>query len=151
NHIPHPQPSSTPTRTPTQKPRLPPKVSLVNAAAFSYLLKRNDTQLYQLNISQISSLVEPKNPDLSVIPEEYHEFAKVFSKEEADKLPEHRSYDHTIKLQPGTEPPWNSRIYPLSPDKLKVLRKYINDNLWKGFIHVFQSPSTAPILFVKKV
>src|ERR1700726_702205 len=151
NPIPHPQPSPTPTPKPTQKPRLPPKVSLVNAAAFSYLLKRNDTQLYQLNIAQISSLVEPKNSSLSAIPEDYHEFAKVFSKEEADKLPEHRPYDHTIKLQPGTEPPWNSRIYPLSPDELKVLRKYIDDNLRKGFIRASQSPSAAPILFVKKV
>src|SRR5439155_17810948 len=31
-----------------------------------------------------------------------HEFTKLFSKGEVDKLPEHRHYDHTIPLQEGT-------------------------------------------------
>jgi len=72
------------------KPRPSPRVSLINAAAFSYLFRRKDSQLYQLDISQISHPVKPKNLDLSAIPEEYYEFAKVLSKEEADKLPEYR-------------------------------------------------------------
>ena len=149
----HPLPpfDTTPrTATSPMSPGSPPRVSLVNAAAFSHLLSQKDVQLFQLDISQALVTPEPKNPDLSTVPEEYHEFAKVFSKEEADRLPEHRPYDHAIKLQPGTEPPWSSRIYSLSPDELKTLRTYIDDNLQKGFIRASQSPSAAPILFVKK-
>jgi hypothetical protein len=126
--------------------KAPPNVSLIGAAPFSYLLKQRDVQLFQLDVSQISS---PAETDLSNVPEEYHEFAKVFSKEESDKLPEHRPYDHKIPLQPDTAPPYGP-IYSLSPEELKTLRQYIDDNLRKGFIRNSQSPCAAPILFVKK-
>ena len=75
----------------------------------------------------------PTDPDLSTIPPEYHEFADLFSKKEADMLPPHRPYDHQIPLEPGTTPPFGS-IYSMSPAKLEVLRKYIEENLKKGFI-----------------
>jgi hypothetical protein len=40
------------------------------------------------------------------IPEEFSEFADVFSKTSADRLPEHTQYDHTIPLEPGSKPPF---------------------------------------------
>jgi hypothetical protein len=134
------------SQVPSSINQVPPSISLIGAAPFSYLLKQPNVQLFQLDISQVSSLVET---DLPNIPEEYHEFAKVFSKEESDKLPEHRPYDHKIPLQPDTTPPYGP-IYSLSPEELKILREYINDNLRKGFIRNSQSPCAAPILFVKK-
>ena len=38
----------------------------------------------------------------------------------------------------------------MSPTELEVLRKYIDENLKKGFIRHSQSSCGAPILFVKK-
>ncbi|KAE8206962.1 hypothetical protein CF327_g7446 [Tilletia walkeri] len=38
------------------------------------------------------------------VPEAFHDFLDVFRKSSADKLPEHRHYDHKITLQPGTTP-----------------------------------------------
>ena len=109
-----------------------------------------DVQVYQFTVSEIlAETAEEDDPDLTKIPAEYHEFAKVFSKEEADKLPEHRHYDHTIPLQEGTTPPFGP-IYNLAPAELEVLRKYVDDNLRKQFIRHSQSPAAAPILFVKK-
>jgi len=134
--------------TPSSATR-PPQVTLVGAAPFSSLLKQPNVQLFQLDVSSVPSLSEPSSPSLSNLPEEYHEFAKVFSKEESDKLPPHRPYDHKIHLQPGTTPPYGP-IYSLSPEELKTLRQYIDDNLRKGFIRSSQSPCAAPILFVKK-
>jgi hypothetical protein len=89
------------------------------------------------------------DPDLSSVPPEYHEFAKLFSNIEAEKLPPHRPYDHTIPLEPGTTPPFGP-IYPMSPAELEVLRKYCEDKLRIGFLRHSQSPCGAPILFVKK-
>jgi hypothetical protein len=83
------------------------------------------------------------------IPAEYQDYADVFSKTEAHKLPEHRPYDLSIPLQEGTAPPLLP-VYNLSPLELDVLRKYIDENLRKGFIRHSQSPAGAPILFVKK-
>jgi len=96
-----------------------------------------------------ASLVTEREPDLSLIPPEYHEFADLFSETEAKKLPPHRPYDHQIPLEPGTTPPFGT-IYSLSPTELETLRKYIEDNLNKGFIRHSQAPCGAPVLFVKK-
>ncbi len=41
-------------------------------------------------------------------------------------------------------------IYNLSQTELAALRKYIDENLGKGFIRHSKSPAGAPILFVKK-
>jgi hypothetical protein len=38
------------------------------------------------------------------VPEHYHEFSDVFSKEEFSVLPERRMWDHAIKLEEGFKP-----------------------------------------------
>src|SRR5258706_13878914 len=58
---------------------------------------------------------DPKLLDL--LPSEYHEFAKVFSKEAQDALPEHGPYDTHLELQPG-KTPRSSHLYLLSRDQL---------------------------------
>ena len=44
----------------------------------------------------------------------------------------------------------NLSIYPLSPEKLDALRKYLDENLRKEFIRESQSLVRYPILFVPK-
>jgi hypothetical protein len=90
-----------------------------------------------------------EDPDLSTISPEYHEFARLFSTTEAEKLPPPRSYDHIIPLEPGSTPPFGS-IYSISPAELESLREYYEAKLRSGFIHHSQSPYGAPILFIKK-
>src|SRR6202021_1696855 len=90
-----------------------------------------------------------QDSDLKLIPPEFHDFADVFSKKEAQKLPEHRPYDLRIGTEEGKTPPFGP-VYNLSPAELKVLKEYIDDNLAKGFIRHSRSPAGAPILFVKK-
>jgi hypothetical protein len=145
--------SKKPVDTPDFENRLraAPSVSMINSVAFARHLKNPQCQVFQLKISAIAEATSPEGEgvDLSAIPEEYHEFASVFSKKEADKLPEHRHYDHTIPLQEGTAPPFGP-VYPLSKVELDVLKDYIDENLRKGFIRHSQSPAGAPILFVKK-
>ena len=60
--------------------------------------------------------------DLSSIPSEYHDYADVFSKSEANTLPPHRPYDLKINLEEGTSPPLGP-IYSLSPQKAYVYTK----------------------------
>jgi hypothetical protein len=85
----------------------------------------------------------------SSIPSEYHQFLHLFSEVEANKLPPHRAYDHRIPLQPNFTPPFGP-IYPLSKTELEALRKWLDENLAKGFIRAFSSPAGVPIPFVKK-
>ena len=88
-----------------------------------------------------------KSPTL--LPLKFAEFSDVFDRKEADKLPEHRSYDCSIDLKEGTHPPFGP-IYSLSQPELQALREYLDEHLAKGFIRHSKSPAGAPILFVKK-
>lgn len=58
--------------------------------------------------------------DLSMISLEYHEFADLFSKQVADKLPVHQFYDYMTPLEPGKVLPF-SLICKLSLMELEVV------------------------------
>ena len=88
-------------------------------------------------------------PDLSAIPEEFHDFADVFSKSNASVLPPHREFNLKIELEEGATPP-PKRLYSLSPFKLNTLQEFIDENLSISFICLTSSSLTAPVLFVKK-
>ena len=145
----------TPTRPTPRGGARGPQVSIIGAHAFAMACNHPEAQLFSMSFAPRStelasaSLVTEREPDLSLIPPEYHEFADLFSETEAKKLPPHRPYDHQIPLEPGTTPPFGT-IYSLSPTELETLRKYIEDNLNKGFIRHSQAPCGAPVLFVKK-
>ena len=69
------------------------------------------------------------------VPEEYQEnMIALFSEEEGeDILTPYQEWDHEIKLELGIKPT-KQPIYPLSLEKLEVLRTYLNKNRRKGFI-----------------
>ena len=149
--VPQMQPVATPktsaARPKARNPFLAPKVARINSAAFNLSARLPGSQIYQLTITPADSEASPET--VHPIPDEYQDYADVFSKTKAHKLPEHRPYDLSIPLQEGTAPPLLP-VYNLSPLELDVLRKYIDENLRKGFIRHSQSPAGAPILFVKK-
>jgi hypothetical protein len=69
-------------------------------------------------------------------------FADVFSKPEADK-------DHEIRLQEGAQPP-HKKSFGMTRDELAAAKKYIDENLAKGFIRPSSSPCASPVILVKK-
>ena len=84
------------------------------------------------------------------IPPDYvRGFKSVFAKEDFDVLPEHRQWDHAIKLIPGLEPK-SSKVYPLSPVEQKELDSFLEENLRTGQICPSKSPMAAPVFFIKK-
>ena len=91
-----------------------------------------------------------KTDPATVLPEHYKEFLKVFSYEKVNKLILHcPGVDHIIKMQPGTRPPARP-LYGMSRDELQVLKKYLKENLGKGFICASSSPAAIPVFFVMK-
>ena len=80
----------------------------------------------------------------------YRQYTQMFKEELTEKaLLEYKPWDHEIKLQEGKQLT-KERIYYLSKAELKVLRKYIIENLKKGFIRRLESPVGYPIIFVLK-
>ena len=98
---------------------------------------------------QIALQNKPKIDPRTKLPGYLHDYLPAFDTDEADKLPPHRSCDHTIELKPGETPP-HGPLYNMSEDELKVLRKFLQDNLAKGFIRASNSPAASPVLFAKK-
>src|SRR6201999_3910775 len=143
---------------PAVSPR--PSVSIVGAAAFVELI--NDSPLLVGSVTPrkpeelaaaAASLTQNALTDTEDLPAHipacYHDYADVFSKAKADVLPVHRSYDHTIELEPNTTVPYGP-IYRLSEVELAALRDFLDEYQAKGFIRPSKSPAGAPILFVKK-
>lgn len=103
----------------------------------------------QLSTPNSTSEKTSTDPVTHTIPDKYKDFEIVFSKQEADRLPPHRPYDHTIPLIPSAEVSFGP-LYNLSKIELDTLYEYIQENLAKGFIERSESPAGAPVFFVKK-
>lgn len=137
----------------------PITVALVNGKSFKFSLK--DAKVYGITMFNDKGLIDPKpaqdddGQDLAkdelrkAVPPEFHEYLNVFSKKNAEKLPESGRYDHAIELEDNQQPKFGP-IYGLSEVELRVLDEYLKDNLKTGFIRPSTSPAGSPILFVKK-
>jgi len=111
----------------------------------------DSSQVFVLNCqnTKLHASKTEHSVDLSWIPEEYHEFADVFSKAKADMLAPHRPYDLKINLEEGSTPPFGP-IYSMSPSELQSLREFLDEHLNIGFIRPSHSAYGAPILFIRK-
>jgi hypothetical protein len=89
------------------------------------------------------------NSDLKDVPEVYHKFADVFSRQKGDTLLPHWDCDLKINIDEGAKIPAGP-IDPLSKFELKTLQEFINENLKTGFIHSLNSLFRAPVFFIKK-
>ena len=72
-------------------------------------------------------------PDMSTVPQEYHDLAPVFSKQDALSLPPHRPYDLAIDLLPGAPLP-SGRLYNLSRPETEAMESYVRDSLAAGLV-----------------
>ena len=93
----------------------PPRPKTINIAAVSLTgfrkTVRKEQRLHEtatafiISTADIDAMLEgPDQERPPEIPEEYQEFATLFSETEANKLPPHRPGDHKIQLREGTTP-----------------------------------------------
>jgi hypothetical protein len=83
-----------------------------------------------------------------IVPEHYWDFSKVFSKEESNRLPTHKAYNHVINLKPDTPELLCSKVYPMPVNKQAELDWFLKEK--KGYIIPSKSPMLSPVFFVKK-
>ncbi|SJL16290.1 uncharacterized protein ARMOST_19810 [Armillaria ostoyae] len=85
-----------------------------------------------------------------MVPEQYHNFKDLFTKENFDDLPIHKPWDHTIELVPNAKNTLDCKVYPLNPIEQKELNRFLDENLASGHIKPSKSPMASPFFFVKK-
>lgn len=83
------------------------------------------------------------------LPESFSVFRALFSKRASDKLSEHRPYDHKIDLKKENDLTFEP-LRKQTDEQLRETKRYLLNNLHKGFIEPSSAPYAAPILFVKK-
>ena len=87
---------------------------------------------------------------LEKLPTQYKEFQALFSKRASDTLAEPRlGKDHKFELTESNKLTFEP-LRRMSEEQLHELKRYILDNLHKGFITPSNAPYAAPILFAKK-
>jgi hypothetical protein len=107
----------------------------ISARSFDWLARRRCHELFAVSLQDINKALEEKVPTdpRTKLPPEYHEFLDVFSRKEADRLPPHRTYDHKIKIT-KKEGHGFGPLYGMSRNELLVLKKFLEENLSRGFI-----------------
>ncbi|KAJ1570547.1 hypothetical protein NDA11_000912 [Ustilago hordei] len=83
------------------------------------------------------------------IPEPYQCLWDVFDEVEADKLPHHMEHDLHLELMEDSRLP-QGPLYLKGPKEMAELRKYLDENLTKGFLCPSKSPARSLVLFVPK-
>ncbi|UTT94500.1 hypothetical protein NDA17_003260 [Ustilago hordei] len=83
------------------------------------------------------------------IPKPYQHLQDVFDEVEADKLPHHTEHDLHLELMEDSRP-LQGPLYLKGLKEMAELRKYLDENLVKGFICPSKSLARSPVLFVPK-
>ena len=105
---------------------------------------------YAQQIAEQVSKAKGKKTFEEMVPEYYRDFAKVFSEEESQRLPEHQPWDHAIDLEPNAVKHWKIKSYPMSANKQEELDKFLKEHVSKGYLVPSKSPMASPVFFIKK-
>ena len=130
----------------------------ISGIGMHYNLRQSDNEAFTTSLYEIDSLLKQRGEPLSeveaeepFVPDLYTKYADVFSKAASDILPPHRIYDHKIQLEKEVEGNLGySPLYKMTTAELEATKKYLLENLDKGFIAPSQAPFAAPVLFVRK-
>lgn len=128
-------------------------LSLIGAAAARLLMSKG----CEVSVVSMTDIMTQREKDTiepdpaTLLPPELQDFVKVFSKEDSNMLsPNRGEADHHIILEDGKKPDWVPRIYRMSQEEHEEARRWVTENLSKGFIEASKAPWASPIMFVKK-
>jgi len=93
--------------------------------------------------------IEDRQKVEDMVPKRFHKWLKVFGKQESERMPVRKIWDHAIDLQEEFVPR-KGRIYPLSRIEREEVQVFMDSQLKKGYIQPSKSPQTLPVMFVPK-
>ena len=138
------------------------EVKMTHCPQSCYLLQEKSIILQTLEKEEVKqawsahkirvTLDKPKKVEKTVkelVPKEYHQYLKVFLKEELERMLIRKPWDHAIELK-DTFKPKKGRLIPLSCEEKEEVSAFINNQLKKGYIQPSKSKQTSPVFFVPK-
>ncbi len=115
--------------------------------------KRKDVNLFFATLKNVEKHLKKHNKSDIVIKDvfssEYHDFSNVFDKKTFNIFVSHRFYDHKIVLKKNVVSDYTS-LYNMSEKKLKIIKKYLKNNLKRKFIIASRFSFVSSIMFMEK-
>jgi predicted aspartyl protease len=146
-----------------------PKECKIKHSNLHINMKDSNRRKYRTRMVTIKDVDAPRksgqlmNPDDPIIeqiitkkekttrrPKYLEPFAHLFEKQNFDKLPKHREWDHEINLTPDAPKEIPSKTYPMTQKELDTLDTFVEEGLRTGKIRPSKSPYAAPCFFIGK-
>ncbi len=128
-------------------------IAMIRTSTFNILNKKKNVNLFFVILKNVEKHFEKHNKSNIVIKNvlliEYHEFLNVFDKKAFNIFVSHRSYDHKIVLKRNVIFEYTF-LYKMFEKELKIVKKYLENNLEKKFIIANRSSFVSSIMFMKK-
>jgi hypothetical protein len=128
-------------------------IAMIEAFVFNMMNKRKNVNLFFVILKNVEKHFEKHNKLNIVIKDvlsfEYHEFLNVFDKKAFNTFVSHRSYDHKIVLEKNAISKY-ILLYKMFEEKLKIIKKYLENNVKKRFIVINRSSFVSSVMFMKK-
>ena len=132
----------------------PFQLAMIGAAPFQYLTKQKGVEVFAISMRDIEyqlnkdkkTLIDPATK----ISECYYNFLNVFLKESFNTLSAYSKHNHVICLL--SEKDYSqAALKGMSKKKLAFVKKFLEDNLKKGFIEASNAPCSLPIMLAVKL
>ncbi len=128
-------------------------IAMIETFAFNMMRKKKNVNLFLIILKDVKKHFE-KHSKLNIVIKnvlfsEYHEFFDVFDKKAFNTFVSHNFYDHKIVLKKNVIFDYIS-LYKMFEKKLKIVKKYFENNLKKKFIVANRSFFALSMMFMKK-
>jgi hypothetical protein len=128
-------------------------IAMIKTSSFNMMNKKKNVNLFFVILKDVKKHLEKHNKlDIvikNILSVEYHEFLNVFDKKTFNIFVLHRLYDHKIVLKKNVILEYTS-LYKMFEKELKIVKKYLENNLKKEFIIANRSSFVSSIMFMKK-
>ena len=128
--------------------------TFIEGVLFTYLAKQKDVKICAILMwdikYQLKKATKTPTDSKTVVLKEYHEFLNVFLKEVLNTLSKHSKYDHRILFLESYKDYGNSLFQAMPKPKLQFVKKFLEENLKKGFIKASNAPCLSPIMLAVK-
>jgi hypothetical protein len=127
---------------------------MIEAFVFNMMSKRKNVSLFFVILKNVEKHFEKHNKSNIAIKDvfsfEYDEFLNVFDKKTFNIFVSHRSYDHKIVLKKNAISEY-ILLYKMFEKELKIIKKYLENNLKNRFIAISRSSFVSFVMFMKKM
>ena len=116
---------------------------------------KTTSRVAQINATQATTWAienEKNKTRLSeeTVPEQYKEYSDVFSEQKAKRFPPNREENHEIEFTQDAPKFFEAKVYQMPNKQVAFLRKWLDDELAKGFIRPSKSPYPSLTFLIDK-